>query len=56
MGAAMSELKVIAGSSNAEHHAVEAFVVFESADDTQTQPTAVHVCSARKIANWPCDT
>ena len=52
----MSELKVIAGSSNAKHHAVEAFVVFESANDAQTQPTAVHVYSARKIADRPCDT
>jgi hypothetical protein len=56
MDPAMSELKVIAGSSNAKHHAVEAFVVFESSNDVQTQPAAVHVCSARKIANWPCDT
>ena len=56
MGATMSELKVIARSSNAKHNAVEAFVVFESSDDAQTQPAAVHVCSASKIANWPCDT
>ena len=56
MSAAMSELKVIAGSNKAKHHAVEAFVIFESSDDAETQPAAVHVCSARKIANWPCDT
>jgi len=56
MGAAMSELKVIAGSSNAKHHAVEAFVVFESSDDAQTQPPTVHFYSARNIANWLCNT
>ena len=56
MGAATSELKVIAGSSNAKHHAVEAFVVFESSEDAQSQSATVHVCRARKIANRPCDT
>ena len=34
----MSELKVIAGSSNAKHHAVKAFVVFKSSDDALPSP------------------
>jgi hypothetical protein len=53
MGSAIRELEVVTRTGHSKHEAIEPIVVFEAADNSQTQATTVHRPSSRQIADRP---
>jgi hypothetical protein len=51
MGSTVRELEVVVRTVNAEHHAVEAFMILEASDDAKTKTLTVHRLGSCEIAD-----
>jgi hypothetical protein len=56
MGSTVRELEVVTRTAEAEHDAVEPFMVLEATYNAQAKAFTVHGLCSRQIAHWPCNS